>query len=167
MGSVTRKAYQKSLPRKRISAGCLLYDENGRILLVDPTYKKFWEIPGGTVEAGESPWEACTREIAEELGLDIKPTRLLCVDYSGETSTRTESLNFIFDGGILTPDDLERIVLPAKELRAFRLVAPEEAYTLLRRRLRRRVQRALAALQRGEAVYTDEQEPIQQVETPA
>jgi 8-oxo-dGTP pyrophosphatase MutT (NUDIX family) len=160
MGSITRKVYQKSLPRKRISAGCLLYDSQGALLLVDPTYKKYWEIPGGTVEAGESPWQACVREVKEELGLNITPARLLCVDYSGETKTRTESLNFIFDGGLLTEGDIARIVLPANELRAYRLVPPDEALDLLTRRLRRRVQRCLDVLQNGITLYLDEQESI-------
>lgn len=160
MGSITRKVYQKSLPRKRISAGCLLYDAQGRVLLVDPTYKKYWEIPGGTVEAGESPREACVREVKEELGLDISPARLLCVDYSGETKTRTESLNFIFDGGQLSDDDIARMVLPKGELRAYQFVSPTDAYDLLTRRLRRRVQRCFEALDTGQTLYLDEQEPI-------
>lgn len=163
MGSITRKTYQKSLPRKRISAGCLLYDEQGRLLLVDPTYKSNWEIPGGTVEAGESPWQACVREIQEEIGLDIAPTRLLCVDYSGETKTRTESLNFIFDGGIVSEADRQCIVLPPDELREYRFVTPEEASRLLTRRLRRRVQRCLAVLENGTTAYLDEQESIQTI----
>jgi len=160
MGNITRKAYQKTLPRKRISAGCLLYDQSGHLLLVDPTYKKYWEIPGGTVEAGESPSQACVREVKEELGLVIAPRRLLCVDYSGETKTRTESLNFIFDGGMLTDADIQQIVLPKSELRAYGFFSPEEATGLLTRRLRRRVERCLDVLESGITVYLDEQESI-------
>src|SRR5690606_12767250 len=65
---VNRKAYQRTLPRKRVSAGCLLFDEAGRLLIVNPTYKDGWEIPGGAVEANESPLDGCIREIREELG---------------------------------------------------------------------------------------------------
>ena len=32
----------------------------------------FWDIPGGTVEPGESPEEALTREISEETKIDIE-----------------------------------------------------------------------------------------------
>ena len=36
-----------------------------------------WELPGGKIEFGETPEQAIVREIQEELGITIKPTRLL------------------------------------------------------------------------------------------
>ena len=51
--------------RPLVAAGVLFFDEQGRVMLVDPTYKPGWEIPGGYVEAGESPLEACVREVKE------------------------------------------------------------------------------------------------------
>ncbi|MEV6811714.1 NUDIX domain-containing protein [Micromonospora sp. NPDC051296] len=40
-----------------------------------------WEIPGGTVEPDESPADACTREVREELSLSVSAGALLCVDW--------------------------------------------------------------------------------------
>jgi NUDIX domain len=37
-------------------------DEQSRVLVVETTYKPEWEIPGGGVEADETPWAAATRE---------------------------------------------------------------------------------------------------------
>ncbi|MCP5099570.1 MAG: NUDIX hydrolase, partial [Chloroflexi bacterium] len=72
--------YQQSLPKKRMSAGALFFDELGRLLVVNPTYKPTWEIPGGAIELNESPYQGCKREIEEELGLIRNLVRLICVD---------------------------------------------------------------------------------------
>ena len=47
--------YTATLPRKRMAAAVLFFDAADRLLLVEPTYKPTWELPGGTVEADESP----------------------------------------------------------------------------------------------------------------
>ena len=155
---LNRKDYQRRLPKKRISAGCLLFDGEGRLLIVNPTYKDGWEIPGGVVEANESPLAGCAREVHEELGLDRRPVALLCVDFTPETSDRTESLNFIFYGGVLSPDEIAAIRLPEKELSEFCFLEPEEAMGLLKRRLRRRVTRSLGLIAAGRTIYLEEQE---------
>lgn len=154
---VDRKAYQQSLPKKRISAGCLFFDKAQRLLIVKPTYKEGWEIPGGTVNANESPLSAGVREVAEELGLERRPLRLLSVDFTDETKQRTESLSFIFDGGVLSDEEIAVIRLPEKELSEYRLLPPDEALTLLNRRLARRVRRCLAARDAGTTLYLEEQ----------
>jgi 8-oxo-dGTP diphosphatase len=44
--------YTATLPRKRMGAAVLLRDCDGRMMLVEPAYKNYWELPGGAVEAG-------------------------------------------------------------------------------------------------------------------
>ena len=63
------------------SAGALIRGRHGRLLILKPTYKGGWTIPGGVIEIGESPWEACRRETREECGLDVTAGRLVCVDF--------------------------------------------------------------------------------------
>jgi 8-oxo-dGTP diphosphatase len=52
-----------------------LFDADGRVLLTQRPEGKsmagLWEFPGGKVEAGELPEAALTREIREELGVEI------------------------------------------------------------------------------------------------
>ncbi|MGP9539206.1 NUDIX domain-containing protein [Brachybacterium sp. AOP43-C2-M15] len=62
-------------------SSALIHDPSGRVLCVNPAYKETWHLPGGTVEAGESPAEACARECQEELGVVNRVGRLLAVGH--------------------------------------------------------------------------------------
>jgi 8-oxo-dGTP diphosphatase len=119
--------FYASLPAKHVAAACLFLDENGRVLLVKPAYKEPWELPGGGVEAGESPFDACRREITEELGLNLAPQRLLGVDYRRAVEgVRGDALRFVFCGGVLSRADMSQIRLNTDELSEWRFVALEQ-----------------------------------------
>ncbi|MEO3923608.1 NUDIX hydrolase [Micromonosporaceae bacterium B7E4] len=135
-----------TLPRKRMGAGLLFTDPAGRVLLVEPTYKEHWEIPGGCVEAGESPYAAARREVAEELGLVVAPGRLLVVDWVPPRPGRTEGVMFVFDGGRLNPAQQAGIRLPPAELHGWAWCTPAEADARLSPLLARRVRAATQAL---------------------
>ena len=55
--------------------GAVVHDVDGRLLLVrrgrDP-HRGRWSLPGGRVEAGESPEQAIEREVLEETGLVVR-----------------------------------------------------------------------------------------------
>lgn len=155
------KAYQRSLPKKRMSAGALFFDEAGRLLIVEPAYKSNWEIPGGVVELNESPRQACMREVQEELGLARPLSTLLCVDYLPESEQKTEAIVFVFLGGTLGSDEIQSIQLPPEELRSFAFLDLEEACNRFNSRLARRVWQSIAALACGQTVYLeDQQKPL-------
>lgn len=159
-----RKTFQETLHKKRLSAGMLLFDEQGQLLVVEPTYKETWEIPGGVVEANESPRQAAIREVAEELALYCQPLRLLVVDYTGQTGSRTESLHFIFLGPMLTAEDIASIDLQTDELQSYRLLPPKQAVKLLNKKLRRRVRRCLKVVGKKRTLYLEEQRPVKRVQ---
>lgn len=141
-----------------MGAGVLIRDERGRVLVVEPTYKESWEIPGGSVEQDESPRTTCAREVREELGLSRPVGRLLCLEWQGPEPDRTESLMFIYDGGVL--DDPSTIRLPADELASSRFVDPDEMDGLMVARLTRRVRAALHALNEGTVVELEDGTPV-------
>ena len=90
-----------ALPRIPASAGALVWDRKGRLLILKPTYKSGWTIPGGVVEAdGETPWEACRREAREECGLDLRHGRLACVDFLRPRASRPGGMRFLFGCGV-------------------------------------------------------------------
>lgn len=126
-------------PRKRMGAGMLFVDERERVLLVEPTYKPQWEIPGGIVEDGESPRAAAIREVREELGLQVEPGRLLVLDWVPPGPLPDDGLMLIYDGGTLTGAQIAAITLPEAELRSWRWCDPAEAGARLLPVMARRV----------------------------
>lgn len=147
--------YTATLPRKRMGAGALLLDDRGRVLLVEPVYKPYFEIPGGAVEADESPRAAVVRELEEELGLAVRPGRLLVVDWVPPRPGRTEGLMMVFDGGVLTPPRADRIRVPPDELRGWAWCTEREAGERLSELLARRVGAALRARAGGTVAYLE------------
>lgn len=148
--------FTERLPKKRMAAGALFFDGSGRILIVKPTYRPEWLVPGGVVEHGESPLAACAREIREELGLALDPRRLLCLDYQSADADGTEALHFVFLGGVLSPDQIARITPPPAEITEHRFVGYEEAMTRLDPPLARRIALSLAALDADRTVYAED-----------
>lgn len=150
---LSKLAFMQSLGRKRGAAGALLY-HGARVLIVKPTYKDTWNLPGGVIDALESPLAACLRECQEELGIAVQIDRLLIVDWVAEPFPGAhDALKFIFGGPELDALTLQRIVLPAQELSEWRLVDPEQAATLMVDSDGRRFRQALAA--NGGAVYAE------------
>ncbi|WP_181766967.1 NUDIX hydrolase [Streptomyces albidus (ex Kaewkla and Franco 2022)] len=144
-----------------VAAGVLLFDEEGRVLLVDPTYKPGWEFPGGVVERGEAPARAGVREVAEELGLELKrEPRLLVTDWEPPRPPAYGGLRFLFDGGRLTEKEAGRLLLPGEELRGWRFVTEEEAAELLPPIRFDRLRGALRARERGHALYLEAGVPV-------
>lgn len=129
-------------------------------MLVKPTYKPDWEIPGGVVELNESPNECCKREVREELGLERTIGGLLVVDYNSPTDEKTESLMFIFNGGILTLMEIESIQILRKELSEFRFFTVTTLPGEMTDSLRNRVLAAWQQAINGNCVYLENQEQI-------
>jgi 8-oxo-dGTP diphosphatase len=143
--------FYAQLPTKRVAAGVLLTDEIDRFLLVRPTYKRTWEIPGGVVEAEESPRDGVVREVLEELGLSLRLGRLVCIDWIPADPPKTEGLMLIYDGGLVDDGTAAIIQLPAAELSDFRFVDLDADGTrgLISDRMERRLRAALAARHDG------------------
>lgn len=143
-----------------MAAGCLFFDEQGRVLLVKPTYKPVWEIPGGIVELNESPKQCCQREVREEIGLERKIGDLLVVDYNSQNNEKTKSLMFIFDGGLLTSPEIESIQLRRDELSEFGFFTTKTLPIEMTTSLRKRVLVAWRETTKGKGIYTENQAPI-------
>jgi ADP-ribose pyrophosphatase YjhB (NUDIX family) len=146
------------IPGIPVSAGALIYDQAGQLLILKPTYKSGWTIPGGIMEAdGESPWEACQREVREETGLEVSHGRLAAMDFRRPREGRPGGVRFLFDCGQLSDKALASLKLQLEEISESRLVPLPEALTLLRRPIRRRVR---AATRGRVLVYLEDGRPV-------
>jgi 8-oxo-dGTP pyrophosphatase MutT (NUDIX family) len=141
-----------------VSAGALIYDQARQLLILKPTYKSGWTIPGGIMEAdGESPWEACQREVREETGLEVSHGRLVVMDFRRPKKARPGGIRFLFDCGQVSDAALADLKLQPEEISEFRLVPLPDALGLLRGPIRRRVRAATKG--RG-LVYLEHGRPV-------
>lgn len=148
-GVMPPDVYVASLARKRMAAGALCRDPSGRVLLVDPVYRDTWDLPGGAVEAEESPQAACRREVAEELGLDRPVGRILAVDWVPSRPERPEGLIVVYDGGVLATDDIKAIVVQEGELAGYAFVPSDQVPRRVTPLVARRISACLEALAAG------------------
>lgn len=141
--------------RKRVAADVLIRDQAGRVLLVNPSYKEHWDLPGGMAEANEPPRTAAERELREELNLRIAVGRLLLIDWVGPRDPWDDQLVFIFDGGTLSEVDIAAMRISDPEITAFEFAEPDVAKRRLRPDVADRLRRASEAREAGTVDYDE------------
>ncbi|TDD14354.1 NUDIX hydrolase [Kribbella turkmenica] len=143
------------LPRKTVAGGALIRDRAGRNLFLEPTYKPTLDIPGGIAEYDESPYQACVREVEEELGLALEIGPLLVVDWVPAQGPWSDALAFVFDGGVLDPATIDRLRIDRVEAHGHEFLTLAEAGPRLRPSMLRRLALAERALATGTPVNAD------------
>lgn len=148
---VPNKDILNSLPRKRNAVGLLIFKED-KILVVKPTYKSTYLVPGGIVETLESLADAANRECSEEIGVKPELLRLLVVDYKSGNQNIGDAIHFLFSSKLQSND---LIKIDNKEIESFLWVSPEDAYQMLEPQLAKRVAAGLEAIKRNHTVYCE------------
>jgi 8-oxo-dGTP diphosphatase len=64
------------LLRPRITGAIVLVRVGGELLLIRPSYRAWYTVPGGRVGRGEDPLLAAARELHEEVGIAVAPAAL-------------------------------------------------------------------------------------------
>jgi 8-oxo-dGTP pyrophosphatase MutT (NUDIX family) len=128
---LSQEEYYKSLPKKRVASAVLFWDKNDRLLLLHKTYDdNRWNLPGGVTEINESPKQGAIREVEEETGLIKKDLSFAGLDYKpARSEILSESLQFIFNGGVLNEQEIAQIRL-SEEHSEFRFCHLDEALEL-------------------------------------
>lgn len=88
----------------------LIFDEQDRVLLCHRRDYDLWNLPGGGLEDGETPWNGLIREVKEETGLDVEIENLAGV-YS-KTDKNEIVFNFrcrTISGELTLNDEADRL----------------------------------------------------------
>ena len=151
-GYVEPEQWYAQLATHYAAVGALITDPRGRVLLVKPNYRDYWTLPGGMVDADETPEDACARELSEELGLGLQIGPLLVIDWAPAYGRRPRPITyFLFDAGTLT--DPGQIRLQDNELEHWALVPPRQAAARLASHTAARLPVAVAARDSGTTIY--------------
>ena len=82
---------------KSVGTFVFFFNNQEHVLLCKRRDINLWNLPGGRVEDGESPWNAALREVHEEIGVTAEIERLAGVYYKPEA----DEVVFQFVGKIL------------------------------------------------------------------
>lgn len=110
--------YIVTLPKATVYGCFYVTDDKDRPLQLRSTQKPdHWQWPGGIMDPGETPWQCAVREALEETGLHLgTEPRLLAMHFLPPMdSWPLHKIGFIFDGGRLTPAQIDAIVLDPEE----------------------------------------------------
>jgi 8-oxo-dGTP pyrophosphatase MutT (NUDIX family) len=110
-------------PSFMIGAMALIRDDQGRLLILEHTYRPSlpWGLPGGWLKRSESAEAGLEREVYEETGLRVAVERLLAADFY-----RGGQFNVLYACRILSGT-----YRPTDETSSYRWVTPAELPELL------------------------------------
>jgi len=151
--------YQAGLPKKRMGAAVAIRDEDGKWLIVKPSYRDEWCLPGGVVDINESPMMTAKREVREETGLNLMVIILLVANYNSSEGNRDENIQWFFDGGVVTENQKTEISIDGDEIMEAKFVDDGEFYELCGERWGHKLELIKQALKTG-AMYTENYEKI-------
>ena len=144
------------MPRKWMATNILLFNSEGKFLIVKPTYRDHWLMPGGLIDANEAPKRGAIRELQEEIGLVIDKLDLLCVAYHrDDDGVKGDRVVFVFDGGLLREAQIAAISLGEDELSEYCFVTLAEALPMLGPLFEKRIPGALEARKEGRISYLE------------
>ena len=78
-GWARRRLVRTGQRRFTVTAGAMIFDDQGRILLLEHVFRpdSGWGIPGGFLSKGEQPEAALRRELREEIGIEVQDVAML------------------------------------------------------------------------------------------
>src|SRR5215218_4420430 len=66
-----RRAVARRVGVSDTMGALVLLEDADRVLLIRPSYRRAWSLPGGLLRRGEEPATAAVREVGEEVGVSV------------------------------------------------------------------------------------------------
>jgi 8-oxo-dGTP diphosphatase len=130
------------------AAHAVLVDDRGWVLIVRPSYKRRWHLPGGYIHVGETPAAAVARKVQEELRIAPElrgPAVIAWAPHGG-----ADRILFLF-AGQLTPTLREAVRIDGAEIIGWTIQPPERLEDRLHPHVAARVRAAIDVAGRGRA----------------
>ena len=121
-GWLPHEEWLKTQDTRIASAALLIENPAGELLGVKAYYKTHWSLPGGMVDAGETPLQAALRETREEVGLVVTEDEVSFFAVASRSSEKGLAHQYVFRAA-LDDERLERIVLQQSEINAYQFLS--------------------------------------------
>lgn len=110
-------------PAKRTGSPVLVFNSQGELLLVKPSYKAGWSLVGGVGEKDESPLVNAARETGEEIGVELRTEDFAVagIRYVSARNGRNEEIQTYFKV-TLTDEQAAQISIQNEEIEESRFV---------------------------------------------
>lgn len=154
------KSDKNLFPEKRVSSIGFILNEDKNILLVKPSYYPYWHLPGGYVDQYESPLQAVSREIKEEISLDLNPKKLMMVNYESGNESKKEVIVFIFDFDVIIKTKFEFLKVDNSEIIDYGFFTMNEAMGKVGPDRSKRLELCFKANQQKKFYYLNDEFPL-------
>lgn len=109
----------------KVALKALIQNDEGKLLVCMNSYgNEPWDLPGGTINAGEHPHDALVREVKEELGIDITLGEPFAIDHFIKRGTGNQTVLIAMHATLTDPKS--EIVLLDGEISEVRWVGKED-----------------------------------------
>jgi len=147
--------YYQNLPKRYLASAVMIFNEKDELLVVKPSYKEDWLLPGGITDQDETALQTAIREIKEEIGLTLNIKAMRCVDMKPGGGGLSASVQSIFETEPLSSVQIANIQLDNNEIIEFAFLPVNEAVKILIAPLAQRTRQALLARQLNTCFYLE------------
>lgn len=105
-------AWMATLEKRMSSGAVAIRTPDDRVVVVKANYKRYWSLPGGVIDSGETPRQAAAREAKEEVGITLNADELQFKLVVDRVSALAQTYQFVFE---VTVADDQLISLQADE----------------------------------------------------